>query len=222
MSAMLLSKREDRTAFILKLTIVLLMIALFFVAHNIFTDRMMENALYQSKIENINHEVERLQGVIAAQKEHIKEYTEIIDLLNNENISLQNTIKMFAFEGKKPENYVKPTMSISRGAVSRFRNMRFVGEWVGTAYTPSVEECGNDKGITSSGKPIIPGYSVAVDTDFWDYGQKFYIEGVGMVEAMDTGSAIKGEQRFDLALFDRQTALQFGRKKLKVWLIEEK
>lgn len=218
MPVTLLKKREEKLTFVLNTVIFILSVALFIIGHIIYSKTIVKIPPPENRLEK---EIEGLKSTVALQKKQISEYKEIIDLINEENISLQNTIKMLALEGDKPENYIKPTSSISRGGVSRFRQMKYVGEWLGTAYTPSVEECGNEKGITSSGKPIIPGYSIAVDTRFWNYGQKFYIEGIGMVEAMDTGSAIRGRERFDLALFDRDAAFRFGKRKCKVWLIEE-
>ena len=52
-------------------------------------------------------------------------------------------------------------------------------------------------------------------------GTEFYIEGLGYVIAMDTGSAIKGKYRFDYAVFDKQYAKQIGRRKYNVYLVKK-
>lgn len=46
---------------------------------------------------------------------------------------------------------------------------------------------------TASGKTPEPYYTVAVDTDQIPMGTHLYIEGVGEVEAQDTGGAVKGD-----------------------------
>ncbi len=207
-----------------KLTLVLygivflLCMTSFFVSHNIYESAVAKHPLPPSEMEL---ELEELRNLVEIKKEKVNEYKELIDFVNDENISLQNMIKILAYQGIKPQNYVKPSADLSQDAISRYRSMTYVGEWLGTAYTPSVEECGNDLGITASGKYIVPGYTIAVDPNYWNFGQKFYIEGIGIVEAMDTGSAIKGRERFDIGLFDRPTAFKFGRRTLRVWLLEE-
>jgi 3D (Asp-Asp-Asp) domain-containing protein len=60
-----------------------------------------------------------------------------------------------------------------------------------------------------------------VDTKYWKFGTKFYIEGFGVVEAQDTGSAIKGRERMDVALLDKAKAYALGVEKRKVWVINE-
>jgi len=138
--------------------------------------------------------------------------------LVEQNIKLQNSIKMAASAGVKPQNYGEAEEITS--AVD-YDNLEYVGEFEGTAYCPTVEECGNNLGYTASGKPIIAGVSVAVDTKYWKLGTKFYIEGLGYVVAMDTGSAVKGRERFDYAVFDKAYARQLGRRKWKVYLVKE-
>lgn len=138
--------------------------------------------------------------------------------LVEQNIKLQNFVKEAAKAGVKPQNYGKTEEATSAVDYSK---LEYIGEFEGTAYTPTVEECGNNLGYTASGKPIIAGVSVAVDTAYWKMGTKFYIEGLGYVVAMDTGSAIKGKYRFDYAVFDRDYAKQLGRRKYTVYLVKE-
>lgn len=137
--------------------------------------------------------------------------------LANDNVALQNSLKMAAAVGVKPQNYsafegLEPRDGISRG--------KYVGEFLGTAYTPSKEECGNDKGITKSGEPVMPGVSIAIDNRYWPFGTIFYIKGLGYTIAMDTGSAIKGKYRFDFSVFDKQFARQLGSRKWEVYLVK--
>lgn len=151
----------------------------------------------------------------------IENLTNINNELTVQSAELENTIKLFATSGKRPENYNVPE-KISRGSYSIYRDkLKYVGEWEGTCYTPSPDECNNSKGITYSGKPVEPGRTIAVDPKYWELGTKFYIEGIGEVVATDIGSAVKGEKRFDWCLFDKTLAFTKGRFSAKVFLIED-
>lgn len=138
--------------------------------------------------------------------------------LTEDNIALQNSVKMAAAAGIKPQNYGEFEGVSSRGDIERGT---YIGKFLGTAYTPSVEECGNNKGITNSGKPIIPGVSIAIDNKYWPFGTVFYIKGLGYAVAMDTGSAIKGKYRFDFAVFDKNFAKTLGSKEWDVYLVKK-
>lgn len=137
--------------------------------------------------------------------------------LTDDNIALQNSLKLAASVGVKPQNYsmfekLDPRYEISRG--------KYIGKFLGTAYTPSKEECGNDKGITNSGLPIVPGVTLAVDSRYWPFGTVFYIKGLGYTVAMDTGSAVKGKYRFDFSVLDKKFARQLGARKWEVFLVK--
>ncbi len=165
-------------------------------------------------------ELEKQKAEIA--DEHEKLLSEAEQLAKNnqsiieENMRLQNSLKMAASVGIKPINYGEAEEADS--AVD-YSNLTYIGEFEGTAYTPSPEECSNNLGITASGKAIIPGVSIAVDTKYWKLGTEFYIEGLGYVVAHDTGGGVKGKYRFDYAVFDKDFALLLGRRKWKVYLV---
>ncbi len=174
-------------------------------------------------------EVEKAQVIIDEQKKEIEEEQERListsEMLakNNqsiieENLRLQNTLKYAASVGITPQNYELPE---EMEETVDYSKLEYIGEFEGTAYTPSPEECSNNLGYTASGKPIIPGVSIAVDTDYWKLGTEFYIEGLGYVTAMDTGSAVKGKYRFDYAVFDKKFALTLGRRNWKVYKVIE-
>lgn len=185
---------------------------------------------YYERNENLSKDIEDIataQKVIEEEKKAIEEEKENIanasELLakNNqslieENMRLQDTLKIAASVGIAPQNYnvAEPTDS-----VVDYSKLEYIGEFEGTAYTPSPEECSNNLGYTASGKPIVAGVSIAVDTSYWPLGTEFYIEGLGYVVAMDTGSAVKGKYRFDYAVFDRDFALKLGRKNWKVYKV---
>ena len=176
----------------------------------------------RSELEIAKNDVENQRQELAEEQERILSEAELVaqnnEKLIKENINLQNTLLKAAASGVAPQNYTIPEDSDSAVDYSK---LEYVGEFAGTAYTPSPEECSNSLGYTASGKPIVPGVSIAVDSEYWKLGTKFYIEGLGYVVAMDTGSAVKGKYRFDYAVFDKSFALKLGRQKWKVYLVTE-
>jgi 3D (Asp-Asp-Asp) domain-containing protein len=175
-----------------------------------------ENNYLTERYEQISREnkeiLKQIEEIHAQNKELVRKNKELTD----DNVALQNSLKMAASAGIKPQNYTE-----FRGLSSRssFDRGKYIGKFLGTAYTPSIEECGNNKGITNSGKPIIPGISIAIDNKFWPFGTVFYIKGLGYAVAMDTGNAIKGKHRFDFAVFDRKFAKQLGSREWDVYLV---
>ena len=139
-----------------------------------------------------------------------------VESILEENIRLQDTLKMAASVGIAPQNF--NDADPAETAVD-YSKLEYIGEFEGTAYTPSPDECSNSLGYTASGKPIVAGVSIAVDTDYWKLGTEFYIEGLGYVVAMDTGSAVKGKYRFDYAVFDKSFAYKLGRRNWKVYKV---
>lgn len=176
----------------------------------------------KSQIESQIAEIEEAKSKATDDVLERLEQAEIIAQNNlylvEQNIKLQNQIKEAAKAGIKPQNY--GTTEEVTEAVD-YSKLEYIGEFEGTAYTPTVEECGNNLGYTASGKPIIAGVSIAVDNAYWKMGTEFYIEGLGYVIAMDTGGAIKGKYRFDYAVFDRTYAKQIGRRKYNVYLVKK-
>lgn len=172
-------------------------------------------------LETQKSEIENQKQQLESQKEELLSRAELIaqnnQTLIEENINLQNTLLKAAASGITPQNY---NLSDGTNSAVDYSKLEYVGEFEGTAYTPSIDES-SGTGYTASGQAIIPGVSIAVDTDYWALGTKFYIEGLGYVEAMDTGSAVKGKNRFDYAVFDKDFALQLGRRKWKVYLVTE-
>lgn len=173
-----------------------------------------EEKSLQSGEQNVNKDIKRVVNTLLAENEYLKK---INTQISNENISLQNSLKIAAMAGIKPKNYVRPLDVTSRYLPER---SRYIGKFKGTAYTPSASECGNNKGLTASGKPIIPGTTIAVDTRYWPIGTVFYVKGIGYVTAMDTGSAVKGKNRFDFAVFDKKFAYALGVRYWDVYLVK--
>ena len=114
--------------------------------------------------------------------------------------------------GTKP---VVRTLVTSRGSY-RYVEVKVMEA---TAYYPGPESCGKwADGYTYTGKKA--GYGVvAVDPKVIRLGTQLYIEGYGRAEAADIGGAIKGN-KIDLCYETYQEALRFGRKKIKVYILE--
>jgi 3D (Asp-Asp-Asp) domain-containing protein len=92
-----------------------------------------------------------------------------------------------------------------------------------TAYC-SCEICtGNySDGITATGTKVKHGRTIAVDPAVIALGSKVIIEGFDTVfTAEDTGNPkYMSGKRIDIYFDDHQEALEFGRKELKIWVIE--
>lgn len=88
-------------------------------------------------------------------------------------------------------------------------------EMISTAYAP-----GAGAGyITATGARA--GYGIAaVDPSVIPLGTKLYIPGYGYAVALDTGGAIKG-MRIDLCFNNRQDALNWGRRKVTVYIVDK-
>ena len=114
----------------------------------------------------------------------------------------------------------------SRGEVARYKQVLTMSA---SAYDAGFESTGKNPGdkyygITRSGTKVRPGV-VAVDPKVIPLGTKLYIESTdgtssyGYASAEDTGSAIKGN-KVDLFFENRSDALKFGRRTVKVYILE--
>ncbi|MDO5027663.1 MAG: 3D domain-containing protein [Bacillota bacterium] len=93
-----------------------------------------------------------------------------------------------------------------------------------SAYDASYESNGSWGPVTAMGTNLRPGV-VAVDKTVIPLGSTLYIESMdewpsyGMASAEDTGGAIKGN-KIDLFFQSRQTVMNFGRRNVKVYVLE--
>ncbi|MFW5648323.1 MAG: ubiquitin-like domain-containing protein [Candidatus Alkaliphilus sp. MAG34] len=117
-------------------------------------------------------------------------------------------------------------VATSRGDISRYSKVLTM---TATAYDLSFQSTGRrpgDKyyGITASGTKIRPGVA-AVDPRVIPLGTKLYIESTdktpdyGYATAEDKGSAIKGN-KIDLYIEDARDVKKFGRRTVKVYVLE--
>lgn len=181
---------------------------------------MMKVAEDQKRIEEEKKVIEDEKKVIESEQEQLSITAEQLAKNNQsiieENMRLQDTLKIAASVGITPQNFNDAEPA---DTAIDYSKLEYIGEFEGTAYTPSPEECSNNLGYTASGKPIVAGVSIAVDTAYWKLGTEFYIEGLGYVVAMDTGNAVKGKYRFDYAVFDKNFAWRLGRRNWKVYKV---
>lgn len=114
----------------------------------------------------------------------------------------------------------------SRGEISRYREVMVMSA---SAYDAGFESTGKNPGdphygLTRSGTVARKGV-VAVDPSVIPLGTKLYIESMdgtasyGYAVAEDTGSAIKGK-KIDLFMESRSDALRFGRRNVRVYILE--
>ncbi|MEN6413804.1 MAG: 3D domain-containing protein [Veillonellales bacterium] len=105
----------------------------------------------------------------------------------------------------------RDTVETSRGAM-RFKRTEVMEA---TAYLPTD---GSSEGLTATGIPARQGI-VAVDPDVIPLGARLYVPGYGLALAADTGGAIVGS-RIDLCMESPYDAWRFGRRMVKVYVLE--
>jgi len=110
----------------------------------------------------------------------------------------------------RPKIVALGTISLASRGGAQFRFKRVITA-VATAYT-------------YTGRPTATGIrpsvgTVAVDPDVIPLGSRLYIEGYGFGVAQDIGSGINGN-RVDVFLETREAALRWGRKRVKVYILE--
>ena len=90
-------------------------------------------------------------------------------------------------------------------------------EIVATAYCPCEKCCGKSDGITATGVKAKAGRTIAVDPKVIPYGSEVIIDGRTYI-AEDCGGAIDGS-RVDIFFDDHTSALEFGVKKLRAYVV---
>lgn len=91
-----------------------------------------------------------------------------------------------------------------------------------THYDPCVKCCGKTDGITATGVPVTPYYTVAVDPELIPLGSEVLVNyGDGEIHyyrAEDTGGGVKGKH-LDLCVTDHTEALTLGVRQATVWFL---
>lgn len=104
--------------------------------------------------------------------------------------------------------------------------LEYVGKFYITMYAATVEQCGNDLGITASGRKVTDDptcHTVAVDPSVIPLGSYLIIEGYeGIIfRADDTGSAING---YDIDIFttsEAESKTFDNQSGVKVWIVKD-
>lgn len=91
-----------------------------------------------------------------------------------------------------------------------------------THYDPCVKCCGKTDGITATGVPVTPYYTVAVDPEVIPLGSEVLVDyGDGVIHyyrAEDTGGGVNGKH-IDLCVTDHTEALTLGVRQATVWFL---
>ena len=119
-----------------------------------------------------------------------------------------------AIDSVEPELYIPPKLT-------------YVGNFYITMYAATVEQCGNDLGITASGKKVTEDpmcHTVAVDPKVIPLGTKLVIDLDGyedvIFEASDTGGDIKNYW-IDVYTDSEPLSKSFNPTYADVWILEE-
>ena len=118
--------------------------------------------------------------------------------------------------------YLPPNHAVSACGEVFSYSRTFLAE--ATAYTLDFASTGRHPdhpqfGMTASGMMAQVGV-VAVDTNVIPFHTRLYIEGYGFAVAGDRGGAIRG-YKVDLFFDTREETLEFGRRHINVWILDE-
>jgi len=126
----------------------------------------------------------------------------------------QITIAKQASTIRQQEEIIKNLESILNKKLTRFLTI--------TAYTPTKRETDSDPLITASMTKVKLG-TVAVSRDLfddgWVFGRKVYIDTIGILTINDLMNS-RYSERIDIFMWKEKNAKEFGKKKLKVSLIQ--
>ena len=160
-------------------------------------EKMMENELLRAKLEE---EKEKLEKDIAGNRV-------LLDRLEGEEEEVQELLAAI----KKRIAAIQPA------------GLTLVGEWEMTATGYYAFGSGgndiNGNGITATGLRARKGI-VAVDPRVIPLGTRLYVPGYGEALAADTGGWIK-DQRIDLCFETLEECYRFGRRKIRIYLVED-
>ncbi len=169
-------------------------------------------------------------------KRREKEYKDNLARIELEKETTKKVVKMagVTYVSTKKDNTTNTAVtSVNNDSYTAPEEYKEVIEVKATAYCLCKKCCGKSEdnpryGVTSSGIKIIPGTGmkvIAVDPNIIPLKSKVYVEGLngaadyGYAVAADTGSAIKNN-KIDLYFDSHQDALKWGKKSVRVYVIE--
>ncbi len=168
------------------------------VLEQINVNQTVQNALRQQMGQTITDKVSPYE----------KELTAIATFFNNQYL---------APKAANESNSLTQVVNENNSLTQAPKNYKKVLNMTSTAYAPGPLDNGKWDTKTYVGSTVRPGV-VAVDPNVIPMGTKLWVEGYGEAIADDQGSAIKGN-RIDLVYNDRQEALDYGIKKVKVYVL---
>ena len=179
-------------------------------------------------IEELRFEKEEFDRISRKSEEKKIEIETTRDTIQEEEKQLQKSIeenKILLDQVKSEKGEIETLLAEIKKRIAMVQplGLTLIGEWdmVATAYY-AFGKGGNDingDGITAIGLRARKGI-VAVDPKVIPLGTRLYIPGYGEALAADTGGWIKGS-RIDLCFEDLQECYYYGRRKIKIYLIED-
>lgn len=180
-----------------------------------------------SKKESVDDEIaiqnqeEKIQMLAAMSQEQAKVKAEIEEQkrLEAERLAEEQRKEQERIEAqKRAEQAERERVAKQKEAQRKQASQK---QWIrvsATAYTASCDGC---SGFTHTGKDVRTGNHrvIAVDPSVIPLGSLVEIEGMGTFYALDTGRDIKGH-KIDILKSDKNTALSFGQKSLKIRIIK--
>ena len=163
------------------------------------------------------HKTEQIECVEAKEVQE-RAIQNFLPEINDINRKINNTLTKIKNEYKE-----KNTPHEQENKVEEPKEV-YLGEFTATAYC--IEDyphiCNNgDASVTATGEKPIPGKTVAVDPSVIPYGSQIkvvYGDQTMILRANDTGGAINSK-KIDLVYATHKECLEWGKRKVKVWLI---
>ncbi|MBT2757461.1 LysM peptidoglycan-binding domain-containing protein [Mesobacillus foraminis] len=144
-------------------------------------------------------------------------YTDVHNAAPVKTERAQNVQNVSATAKEAPAKTTAPAAKTAAAQTSAPAGKEIMVE--ATAYTADCEGC---IGITKTGVDLKANPNakvIAVDPSVIPLGSKVYVQGYGYATAEDIGGAIKGN-RIDVFIPEQSDALAFGRKQVKVTIVE--
>lgn len=173
------------------------------------------------KVENKAKEVKPAQKKEEQKKETVFEKVKKIKKVSDVSNIVKQPVQSIKNENKLALKNPGTKEVVINGKTVKYKK---VIEMKATAYDASYESNGQWGGITAIGTKLRPGV-VAVDPSIIPLRSKVYVEGTdswgdyGQAVAEDVGGAIKGN-RIDLFYSSKDTVKKFGRRNVKVYVLE--